>query len=199
MIPYSPHVLLALGLLAGGAGPEPVAAGPLTLRACGLALTERAGLSPTDGARAIDALDRYSVNRDPEFLRMLYSVAYAESRFRADRSPGVPMRSEAGAVGMLQVTLGAAEHIHVIRTAVGMRERAPTLKILSQTPANVNYGSAYLHLARREAGASGWVGALVMYNSGYKGLARLRRGDRIPDETAQYVVMIQHLVGTCGS
>ncbi len=186
MVPYSMPVLLALGLLT-----QPVAAGPGTAHQCGLTLATRARLTTQEAESVVQRIEMGSVDRSDLFLRMLYAVAYTESRFRADR------RSSTGAIGLFQVTTRAAEHIHVIRTALGVVERRPTPAILAQVGSNVNYGSSYLALALEEAGGD-WIGALVMYNSGYYGLTQLRRGGNVPLETSQYVVRVMHLASTCG-
>lgn len=199
LIPHSPSILLALGLLGDPVAPL------LPAHECGLELATRAGLTRHDAEAIIGQLELHSVSDDPEFLRVLFAVAYVESRFRqyrpggigTDRLSGVPMRSAQGAIGVLQVTLGAAEHIHVIRTAVGLREVAPTHKRLAQLPINVNYGSAYLWLALTETGGN-WVAALTMYNGGYKQLTRLQRGDTVIAETSQYVLQVLNLSATCG-
>lgn len=205
-IPYAPHVLLALGLL----GQEPIRPEPITSDNCGVLLATRAGLTTHDAEEVIRQLRMHSVIQDETFLRYLYALAYAESRFRTGR------RSEKGAVGIMQVTPQAAEHIHnltsrslrydkyyhlsvMIRRAVGLHppNLKDTLRRLSQLTTNVNIGSAYLSLALEESGGD-WIGALTMYNSGYYGLTRLRRGDTVPLETAQYVVKVVHLFNTCG-
>lgn len=187
LVPHAPAILLALGLVT-----QPAQADTLSLRDCGLSLTSRAGLSPTDGAKVLDALDQYSVINTPEFLRYLYAVAYVESRFRADR------RSEADAVGLLQVTLQAALFIHDQRRLVGLRPNRSEISgnRLAYTQINVNIGSSYLFYALTLAG--NWPGAIVTYNSGPGGLLHLQRGDKIPEETAQYVTKVLYLAETCG-
>lgn len=185
MIPHAPSVLLALGLLT-----EP--APPLSARGCGAALATQAGLSRKDADEVLQQLEQHSVVRTGEFLRVLHALAYVESRFRADR------RSERGAVGILQVTPVAAEHIRVIRRASGLRPGGPiAVSKLAHTPTNVNIGSAYLWLALQEADGD-WVGALTMYNGGYKQLTNLRRGGIVAPETSQYVLQVLHLANTCG-
>jgi len=191
MIPYSPHVLLALGLLNPQYGLLAEPTPPLSTHKCGISLAEHAGLSPHDAEIVVGQIELHSVSQDEEFLRVLYALAYVESRFRTDR------RSSAGAVGILQVTLDAAKHIHVLRRTVGLREVAPTLKRLSQVPINVNYGSAYLWLALEEADGD-YLGALTMYNGGYRQLTNLRRGAIVTHETAQYVLRVMTLAFTCG-
>lgn len=186
LIPHAPAILLGLGLLA-----QPIHAEEVTARECGLSLTAKAGLTTQEGEEVINKLEQYSVVKERTFLTMLYAVAYVESRFRENR------RSHAGAVGILQVTPQAAEHIHMLRRLVGLRPGKVTIKILAQTPTNVNLGSAYLWLAYEEAGEN-WPGALAMYNGGYKQLTKLQRGDTVISETAQYVLKVMHLSQTCG-
>lgn len=185
LIPHVPAVLLALGLIAD---PAP----PMSTHDCGLALATHAGLSRHDAEAIVEQLELHSVSRDPEFMRTLFALAYVESRFRTDR------RSIRGAVGILQVTPGAAEHIRVIRHAIGMQTGGPVhVSKLSQTPINVNLGSAYLWLALTEAGGD-YLGALTMYNGGYRQLTNLRKGGTVIHETAQYVLRVMYLAATCG-
>lgn len=204
MIPHAPHILLALGLIGPGSPSDtPQFREQPTATECGLSLATRAGLPRHEAEVIVQQLRTHSVVQTDEFMRYLYALAYTESRFRqyrrigADRLTGVPLRSEKGAIGIMQVTPDAAEHIHMIRRTVGMRPGKVTDKRLAQLEYNVNIGSAYLVLALTESQGD-WIGALVMYNSGYYGLTRLHKGATVPIETAQYVTQILHLVSTCG-
>lgn len=170
--------------------------GPLGWAECGISLGVRAGLARHDAERTVELMGQYSYVRDGDFLRHLMAVAYVESRMRWDR------RSGAGAVGILQVTLEAARSVRgsglpVLVSSPAFSGNRLTLSRLAQPELNVNTGSSYLWLALNESSGD-WIQALARYNGGYVQQLRVLQNKTLTNETAQYIIQVQHLAHTCG-
>lgn len=161
---------------------------------CGIALGMKAGLARHDAERTTAELAAWSVSHSDDFLRKLMALAYVESRMQWNRT------SRTGAVGILQITRGAAES--VLRSGVPLvvgysTSKPPTLQKLAQPEWNVKFGSAYLWLAIRDSRGD-WTQALAIYNGGYRQQLNILRNKHVIDETAQYILQVQHLSYTCG-
>ncbi len=61
---------------------------------------------------------------------------------------------------------------------------------------NIRYGTCYLRQAL-EYTSGDWTRALVMYNGGYKQLAKYDNGGNIASETAQYILQVQTVLSKC--
>ena len=147
-----------------------------------------------DAEGVVTAFSRYSVNRRSDFMKYAIAVGWAESGLRNG------LISNKGARGMMQVTEPAAIHATGLCPAlVGLIPRRVSGNRIQywydKSSTNIRLGTCYLQHAYSTAG--NWAGALVMYNGGYSALTKLNRGDRLPNETAQYVVSIMNTVATC--
>lgn len=94
--------------------------------------------------------------------------------------------SSAGAIGLMQVTLGAASD-----AAQYCSLPKVTTSQLYNPAINILYGTCYLK--KQLAELDSLTEALVVYNGGYKQLAKLRKGEPIASETAQYLVKVLYL------
>ncbi len=127
-------------------------------------------------------------------IGLLVAVGIVESGLRQEA------RSTANAVGVMQITTEAEEHIRVIQRQEVRQTRGPpkpyTILFRTKLSTNIMLGAKYLELALIESGGS-VEGALVMYNSGYYGLTRWKNNETVPNETAQYVLRVLRLQQEC--
>jgi len=103
----------------------------------------------------------------------------------------VDAASAAGAVGPLQLTyIGMAE----ASAECGL---APLpLEAMADWQVGMHYGTCLLTKYLRESDGD-WPTALVLYNGGYRQLARLKEGQPLAAETAAYVQAVTTLRETC--
>jgi hypothetical protein len=154
----------------------PAAQVPLHWYQTGLVLGMRAGLTPTQTEKVLTLIWNNTVDRTPDFLLLLVSVAYTESHMRLTRT------SEKGATGILQVTAIAAREV----------DRSEyTLHIPAE---NIRTGSKYLQFCIEEQGGD-IIHALAQYNGGYRAVRALDAGEDMPDETAQYIIKVLSIIG----
>lgn len=122
-------------------------------------------------------------------MQYLSAVMWVESGGREDAI------SPKNAVGIMQVTQAAAIHTISLCPAIHRGSAQHNMRNLMLSSVNIRIASCYLQHARLVSGS--WVGALVMYNSGYYGLTRLNNNARVPTETAQYVVSVLNTINQC--
>lgn len=60
---------------------------------------------------------------------------------------------------------------------------------------NVKYGSCYLKFLSEQTDT--YLGALILYNGGYRALALYDKGVNVPNETSQYVLQVQRIRHLC--
>lgn len=122
----------------------------------------------------------------PETLMVLGAI---ESGYDADA------RSQAGALGLMQVTQTAAWEVWLeSRRRRGDKVWArfcgtlpePTEELLIDVRHNIRFGACYWRLVSEQM-AGNLALALAAYNGGYRQTERLQAGKRIATETAQYI------------
>ena len=129
-----------------------------------------------------------SINRNEQFLRYLGAILWVESA-------GMPSaRSHRDAVGLMQVTAVAAEHAIKLCPSL-TRYTNSGVEWWSSSTVNVKVASCYLEYARRYTGS--WVGALILYNGGFKSLTKFNAGATIPTETGHYVENVLDTINQC--
>lgn len=163
-----------------------------------LALAIAAGLASSPGQADIlsphaAALDRWTpfvaeaaqrFGIPPAWIR---AVIAAESGGRTHRD-GVPIRSPAGAIGLMQLMPGTFETMRV-RHGLGADPQHPRDNILA--------GTAYL---REHYDRFGRVGVFAAYHAGpgrYR--AHLSDGRPLPAETMAYLVAVETLLGAAAA
>lgn len=129
----------------------------------------------------------HSISKDPTFIDYVHAIAYIESGF----NPKVVSPKQA--YGLMQITrvammeAAAYCHIPVLRDMTKLLD--PIL--------NVKYSTCYLKFLMEQTDT--YLGALIMYNGGYRALASYERGSSMPNETAQYVLQVLRVRRMCGS
>ena len=125
---------------------------------------------------------RFSSRKDDVFLVNMLAVIYVESRFEKTA------HSEQGAHGLMQLT-------RVAVTEATMRcDLRPVLNMdmLTDSALNIRYGSCYLSEMLDDVDQD-LDSALILYNGGIKQLTKYNRGERITNETANYVLQINKI------
>lgn len=117
----------------------------------------------------------------------VYAVAWVESAFNPRAV------SPKQAYGLLQITrvamMEAAAYCHI-----------PVVKDMTrllEPITNVKYGSCYLKFLTEQTDT--YLGALILYNGGYRALALYEKGLNVPNETAQYVLQVQRIRRLCST
>lgn len=129
-------------------------------------------------------IKRHSVNKDPKFLMALHALIHTESRFKPN------LTSTAAAYGLMQIT------------DVGMREAAiqcrfPVIPVqkLFDTATNIRYGSCYLDYLLKSTG--NLDRALIVYNGGYRQLAKYDQGIPMAAETSNHLIQTRRILALC--
>lgn len=171
------------------AAPHPVV--PSRGELCLATLISTAGLTGAHSLVLPKLYRRYSVSvaqsRSDEFLSLVAAVIFVESAYH----PRVV--SSAQAYGLMQMTEDAVERS---RTECNLR-RVMSMTELLDSATNVRYGTCYLRLLLEE---TDWNTdrALILYNGGYRQLARYDAGQPIVAETANYVLSVHRALRMCG-
>jgi hypothetical protein len=156
-------------------------------------------LSEQELAHVLHTVAVHSVNRHPEFIKLLFAVAATESSMNRTAVNGGNGGLETSAVGLLQLTLiGAKEAEHqcpVLRPTLGESNLTLMLRLLDVRD-NVKYGSCLLNYYLKFANGN-ILHALVLYNGGYQQLTRLIRTGTLTTETQQYVLRVHSYLGRC--
>lgn len=154
---------------------------------CTSLLMDRAGVLGVQARQEIhQAIRQGSVSKDPEFLKYVAAVIYTESGFRPE------VISSQEAAGLMQVTEVAMKDTV---DHCGLPEVSMDL-LLSSQKKNVKYGTCYLNHMLQYTGGS-WTRTLIIYNGGYRQLARYDRGESIATETANYVLKVKRAFNLC--
>lgn len=156
---------------------------PADWKLCGQELMRKAGR-----AELIPQLDMYwreSVRKDSEFMRYLMAIIYVESRFQASAVSEMEAR---GLMQMTQIAVTQAEQDCKLRKVLDMQH-------LHDRTTNIKYGTCYLSELVEEMEGD-WVRALIIYNGGYLSLQKYDKGGNINQETSNYVLQVQRILGT---
>lgn len=127
----------------------------------------------------------YSVEKSKEFLDYLSAIIHVESAWNEWAV------SHKDARGLMQMTPVAIEEAW--RTCPTLSP-APNMYLAAD---NIAYGSCFLKHLYYGIGKRNWVATLIAYNGGYKQLTMYERGDRVIDETAQYVLRVHRALQLC--
>lgn len=100
--------------------------------------------------------------------------------------------SSVGARGLMQVTEQGAEE--AARECIPLVLKPGTL--LMRPDINVVYGTCLLRKYLRDTGGN-WFQALILYNSGYKGLTLYKQTGKVYPETQQYLLRIMNYLAIC--
>lgn len=155
--------------------------------ACATRLFEEARRPDSRETRKLPGLYlRASRVKDVEFMQWALAVMYVESKFnRMAVSPK-------DARGLMQMT-----EIAVIEAERGCNlPRLADNSKLHESYTNVKYGTCFLSLMNRVA-AGDWTRTLILYNGGYLQLQRYDRGESVVEETANYVIRVEHARQIC--
>jgi soluble lytic murein transglycosylase-like protein len=153
---------------------------------CGLALLNDVGRNHAESQQLPELYRKHSVNRDEEFMRMLFSVIYVESKFNKRAL------SNRQAYGLMQMTVDA------VTSSVQHCGLRPLLSMdkMFDSATNIKYGSCYLRHMLNEADGD-WTRALILYNGGYRQLTKYDKGDTIVSETSNYVLQVYRALHIC--
>lgn len=153
---------------------------------CAYRLLAAAGRTGVN-VRTLPAL-YYKASRDKgqEFLEYSLAVMYVESRFNRNAL------SPKDARGLMQMTeIAVLESTRRCNLpAVNDQQR------MHDSYTNVRYGTCYLGLML-EVAEGNWNEALILYNGGHRQLTRYRKGERLTQETADYVVRVNQARAVC--
>lgn len=113
------------------------------------------------------------------------AVVSVESNYNAEAI------SDKQAYGLMQMTQDAADE-----ATITCHLPLIFIESLLNPETNIQYGSCYLTQMLHETDGD-FDQALILYNAGYKALTRYLRGDKIPNETSQYVLDVEHALQLC--
>ena len=150
------------------------------VKVCATRLLEHTGKVGQGSHKLPELYRKASHSQDEEFLQYMLSVIFVESRFNRDA------RSPKDAVGLMQITLPA------VQDAVRHCRLRPQLSVdhLFDSTTNIRYGSCYLKKLLDDMDGD-WTRTLITYNGGYKVLQQYDRGERINNETSNYVLQVE--------
>lgn len=126
------------------------------------------------------------MNKDPDFLALLFSLVATESGFNRDAV------SDSGAYGLTQMTEAAVQEASVV---CHLRQVHAT-DLRGNSYLGIRYGSCFLEAKLRETGGDP-ERALILYNGGYKQLLRQDAGLPVVRETTEYVQKVLGLEALC--
>ncbi len=116
---------------------------------------------------------------------LLYAVIMVESA-------GNPAATNGPAKGLMQMT-----PIGVKEALIQCPELKEQAKSLLEGHSNISLGACLLGYYGREAdrlGVDSLVGSLILFNGGYRALDRYKKGKRLNNETANYVLKVMRIL-----